>query len=98
MLITVPYEGAGEDLWPDLGKLLHSHKGTVPVFVDLVGSGLRLRTRVTNGGGVEASDRLADRVEEMLEPGAVQFGIRRNGSRPGNGNGRRNGRWRRAAR
>jgi DNA polymerase-3 subunit alpha len=77
LLVSLPCEEAGEDLWAALADVLREHKGDVPVFVDLLGEGFRLRSRVGNGAGVAPSDRLADEIEELVGAGSVTFGMER---------------------
>ncbi|KPK62529.1 MAG: hypothetical protein AMK73_05985, partial [Planctomycetes bacterium SM23_32] len=69
VLVTVACEEADAQLWALLRDVLRAHKGEVPVFVDLVGGGFRLRSRAGDGSGAEASDRLADQIEELVGQG-----------------------------
>jgi DNA polymerase-3 subunit alpha len=103
VFVTVAVESANEALWTGLRAVIDSHGGPSPVFVDLVGEGVRLRTRVGNGTTVSASDGLADAIEDLVGEGSVRFGIelaaaraRDNGRRQYNGG--RSGNGRRGAR
>jgi DNA polymerase-3 subunit alpha len=90
--LTVRCEQADAATWSALKGILGQARGRVPVFVDLVSDGFRLRSRVGNGTLVEASERLARQIEDLLGPGSVTFGIQINGhrGRPG-GRGDRSG-------
>ena len=77
IFITVPVEAADEQLWSGLKQALAAHEGSAPVYVDLVGGGFRLRARAGNGFTVDASERLAQELEQLVGEGAVRFGIRR---------------------
>ncbi|MCK4375472.1 MAG: DNA polymerase III subunit alpha, partial [Candidatus Brocadiae bacterium] len=65
VFITVSCREAGPEVWPALGEVLRRNSGSVPVFIDLVAEGFRLRSRVGNGATVDASERLAGEIEEL---------------------------------
>jgi DNA polymerase-3 subunit alpha len=82
IFVTVPCEEADAGIWSTLAGILREHKGSVPVFIDLVGEGFRLRSRVGNGTMVDASEPLAQQIEELVGPGRVTFGIELSNRRP----------------
>jgi len=77
VFVAVRCAEADAGLWLNLGETLKRHAGEAPVFVDLLGDGFRLRSRLENGVGVSASERLAEELEALVGPGCVTFGIRR---------------------
>ena len=77
VFIAVPCGEADAALWSALREMLGRHGGGAPVFVDLLGDGFRLRSRLENGMAVDASERLAEEVEALVGPGSVTFGLRR---------------------
>ncbi|MGD2174332.1 MAG: DNA polymerase III subunit alpha [Candidatus Brocadiaceae bacterium] len=77
VFVTVPCEEAEAGLWSSLRGILSRNKGRVPLFVDLMSDGLRLRCRVENGLAVDASDGLAEALEDLLGAGRVRFAIAR---------------------
>ncbi|MHC4788903.1 MAG: hypothetical protein ACYS8K_06835, partial [Planctomycetota bacterium] len=78
VFVTVPCQEADPEVWPALGQVLRAHKGAVPVFVDLVGEGFKLRSRVGNGATVDASEVLAREIENLVGAGHVTFAIQPN--------------------
>jgi DNA polymerase-3 subunit alpha len=77
VFISVACGEANASLWAGLRETLARNSGQVPVFVDLVEEGFRLRTRVGNGAGVSASEHLAEELEQLVGAGRVMFGMRR---------------------
>jgi len=80
LVVTVPCAEAKAEMWSALRELLSRHRGQVPVFVDLVEDGFKLRSRVENGMGVEATERVAEEIEHIVGAERVTFGMRRGGS------------------
>ncbi len=85
ILLSIPCDGAESDLWPALGGILSRHGGRVPVYVDLRSDGFRLRARVGNALMVDASEGLAEEIEELAGVERVQFAIEQGDGRRGGG-------------
>ncbi len=83
VLLTVPCREAEAGLWESLRRLVEANRGSVPVFVDLISDGFRLRSRVDNGLKVKTSEELADQLEELLGAGRVRFALARGRKRRG---------------
>jgi len=90
IFLTVPCEeGADPELWPSLAAVLARHRGHVPVFLDLLSDGLRLRSELSSAMAVKASEGLAGELQELLGAGQVRFVI---SCKEGKSNGRGRGR------
>jgi len=63
------------ELWPRLRAILDSHKGPLPVYLELESDGLSLSCGLGAGTGVAPSERLAVEIEELLGPQSVRFGV-----------------------
>jgi hypothetical protein len=75
--------------WSRIKEILAGHKGRLPVVFDLESGGVVLRCAASSGQCVEASERLALELEELLGPGTVRFGMKPNGSEERRAPGRR---------
>lgn len=88
--VTIPCQQSEPELWPGLSEVLRRNSGKVPVFINLVGEEWMLRARAGDGMGVDASERLAEEIEEVVGPGRVRFDVKRSatgGSRTRRGRG-----------
>ncbi|MFW5982664.1 MAG: DNA polymerase III subunit alpha [Candidatus Brocadiia bacterium] len=86
VLVDVPCEVAGDEIWADLEDVFARREGRVPIYLEIRSGELALRCEVTGNGGVTASEGLAAEIEQMLGEGTVQFSVRANA---GGGNGRK---------
>ncbi len=75
VFVTVPCGEADAEMWGALKGLLQGSQGHVPLFVDLVSDGFLLRSRLSNGLKVDASEELAVRIEDLVGAGNVRFAI-----------------------
>ena len=73
VVINVPCEDCGQDVWTDLHSVFERNEGRVPIYLDLQTSKMKLRCRLNNGKGVKATGRLAKEVESLLGDGRVNF-------------------------
>jgi DNA polymerase-3 subunit alpha len=74
--IRVPCEEADGGLWAGLADIIRRNSGGLPVYVDIIGEGFRIRSQAGNGTRARASDELADEVEQLVGPRSVTFDVR----------------------
>jgi len=74
--IRVPCEDADAELWAGLADIIRRNSGGLPVYIDIVSDGFRIRSQAGNGTRARASDELADEVEQLVGPQSVTFDVR----------------------
>jgi DNA polymerase-3 subunit alpha len=76
VMIHVPCEQADAGLWAGLRDIIGRNKGGLPVYIDILSEGFRIRSKAGNGSKAKASDELADEVEQLVGPQSVTFDVR----------------------
>ncbi len=76
VMIHVPCEEADGQLWTGLADIIGRNKGGLPIYIDILSEGFRIRSKAGNGTKARASDELADAVEQLVGPQSVTFDVR----------------------